>query len=117
MTAEADVDNEWKWLLTRENANPEMTVLIQAASQFPALRRLFPYLSLSDHLRFSRSTEYPFSPDYPYVSHIREAIFELRAGDGRPVLRGSVEGVLSQIPALLPDPPDPVTKTLAGGDC
>jgi hypothetical protein len=41
--------------------------MVEEAFAQPELRRLFPYLSLDTRLKFSATTEYPYSERYPYL--------------------------------------------------
>jgi hypothetical protein len=95
-------------MLSREDLSSSVCRMVAAAAARPELRRLFPYLSLSRHLRFSRTTEWPYSEGLPSLHFIDPNFvldgptFELHAGDGAAVAQGELVELLDRLVALLP---------------
>lgn len=72
------IDAAWSFLLERNDLDPAVREMIGAASSRPALRRLFPYLSLETRLRFSLRAEWPYSRGHPWLATIDQG----RVDDG-----------------------------------
>lgn len=112
MTPAEKVDQRWESLLQRSDLRRGVPELIRSAHARRFLRRLFPFLSLGWYLRFRRSTESPYTWDYPYAIHIEGDEYEARAGDGYILQRGELERVLDAVVAALPEVEEPVTDEL-----
>jgi len=94
-----------------EGLVPAGREMVQAAFARPDLRRLFPYLSLDTRLKFRATAEYPYSVGYPYLHYVDPdcvldgPAFELRDGEQRPIRRGNLGALISELISLLPPPP------------
>lgn len=109
MTAAEQVEHEWSWLLARDDMAEGVKDMIRHAAERPALRRLFPFLSLKRSLRFSGTTREPFTWDRPFAMHVGGSEYEARAASGAVLASGSLEVVLDAVVAALPRPDDAAT--------
>ena len=62
-----NIEDVWDWLLSRPDLGTRMREMIRAASKRPTLRSLLPYLSMERTLKFSQTTEWPFSEGFPSI--------------------------------------------------
>jgi hypothetical protein len=86
----SEYDKQWEFVLTHPDENVRR--IAERASREPALRRLFPYASLSN-LRFSRTDAYPYDP-LPYVLTVQDGHYEARAANNQPLGEGDLEAVI-----------------------
>ena len=104
----SSIEDAWSELLQRGDLAPEVATMIRSASVRPELRRLYPYMSLESRLRFSATSEYPFSEGYPYLQFVDPSrvfdgpAFELRDADNRVVRRGTLEDTIDGLLEVLP---------------
>jgi hypothetical protein len=102
MTTEEKIEEQWAWLLGREDLDGEVKQLIREASRRPALRRLFPFLSLRHTLHFSGSTLEPYTWDRPFVVCTPGDGYEAHLpDDDTPPARGTLSEVLDVVVAAL----------------
>jgi hypothetical protein len=62
------IETQWQWLLTWDDLSPKTREMVAAARQRLQLGRLFPYLSLERTLKFSVTTEWPYSEGFPSIA-------------------------------------------------
>ena len=89
-----EIQRQWDFVLN----HPEEDIrrIAERASKEPALRRLFPYVSMRN-LRFSRATTYPYDP-LPYILTVEPGDrYEARAPDNAPLFTGSLEEVVEEL--------------------
>ena len=97
MTPAEKVERQWSWLLQRDELQAGVQDLVRAAYARPALRALFPFMSLGRYLRFSRTTREPYTWDYPYVK-VDGATYQARADDNRTIVEtGSLSEALDAV--------------------
>ena len=95
---DAEIDSGWKFVLACRDEHIRMIAM--RAAQEPALRELFPYISMRN-LRFSRSSGYPFDP-MPYIqSGADENSFEARGADHAPLGKGDLDTVVLLVAAAI----------------
>jgi hypothetical protein len=91
-----DIDRQWEFLL--EEHNDELIRQIATrASREPALRRLFPYVSMRN-LRFSKvATTYPYDP-MPYIlTEVPGERYQVRDSDNRALMTGTLDDVVREL--------------------
>ncbi|MBN8613814.1 MAG: hypothetical protein J0L92_24675 [Deltaproteobacteria bacterium] len=88
-------DYQWQFVLNHELE--DVRRIAEHASREPALRRLFPYSSLSN-LRFSTRSEYPYD-SLPWVETVDAGRYRARDADNRPLAEGDLQIVV--MPAVV----------------
>ena len=104
---EAHVEFWWDELL--RDPRDAVRTMAEAAAQVPVLRGLRPYTS-HDVLRFSRSTGYPFSPDCPSITPMRDGSYAVEDASGRRVGTGSAAEAARLAAAILPPGTGPAMR-------
>ena len=76
------VEHRWtQYLESIDDMIPQLSLLMLAAAQRPALRQLFPYTSVH-RLCFSRCTGFPYTGDCPMITPNRDGTFIVETPDG-----------------------------------
>jgi len=96
----AEVEYRWRSYISGIDFT-ELAPFVEAASQRPQLRRLFPYTSLN-RFCFSRCTGYPFTLDTPFAQPLEEGGYEVISPSGVVLGRGDAEAAAELVVANLP---------------
>jgi hypothetical protein len=86
---------------------PEAIALISAASKRPALRQLFPVVSIGAYLSFSRTIAYPFSRAGLVAVWLGKDRYGALGPDCKLVAEGTIEEVLDVVERSLPSDTGP----------
>ena len=101
MTTAERIERRWNYLLEQDDLDEEVKQMIREAWRRPALKRLFPFLSLNHTLRFSGSTKEPYTWDRPFIV-CKTDCYEAHIPDsGKPPMRGSLSEALDMVVAAL----------------
>ena|SRR5882762_6357303 len=93
------IEEQWEFLLKKDDEDARRVAT--RAYQEPALRKLFPYTSMSN-LKFSKKVEHPYDAlPYIYVIKDEPRRYQVRAADHRPLLEGGLDAVVTALVHLL----------------
>jgi len=102
-------EDAWVWLVNRSDLGTRMREIIQGASKRPALRRLFPCVSMERTLKFSRTTEWTFSEGLPSIQWVgqdsRPMGFLIGQSGSAPVQVADLSAALDTLERCLPGGP------------
>lgn len=99
MNAGNEISEQWTRMMG--HSDEHIRRIAALAVERSSLRRLFPFASHSN-LRFSRTGEYPYDLDLPYVLTRPDGAYEARAGDHSVLRRGTLEIVVAEVASSMP---------------
>ena len=99
MTDKASIQEAWEFLVTSAESmrTREMAAAAQAS---PVLSGLYPFASVN-RLRFSRTDEYPFDLDLPYLVAVEDGSYEAQSEEGQPLGSGTAAGMVTILEAAV----------------
>src|SRR4051812_26245830 len=101
MTTAENIEDQWQRLLADRDLEDAVQEMIREASRRPALRRLYPFMSLDHTLRFSGSTQTPYTWDRPFVVCKQDGYEAHIPDSGKPPTKATLREALDVVVAAL----------------